>query len=429
MSETPHDENEEGRVPRLPLVLGALLLAGVAGWGAWTAYARNAEAEATQRQIVDARPMLRTTEAKSDDGTLKVSLPGATRAFMTAQIHARATGYVAERRVDIGSRVMRGDTLLTIAAPDLDQQLLQAQAQLAQREAAVQQADAQVQQAQADVDLASTTNARQSTLTKQGWSARQNLDNSQAGLETNRANLEAAKAGVAVAQADLKAQQATVDRLRELQGFKMIVAPFDGLVTARMVDVGDLVTADANTGTPLMSVEQEETLRVDVQVPQSAAIGMRTGLDATVTVPELPGQSFPAKIARTAGALDSTSRTLQVEVDVPNPESRLRAGLYVNVAIAVPRQHPSVSIPAEALIFDDKGIRVAVVEGQGDDLHVRMQPIQIERDLGTELDIGDGLKGGERVVLGPPVDLADGARIRVQQQDKQQQQGNGPPST
>ncbi|KAA0121997.1 efflux RND transporter periplasmic adaptor subunit [Methylobacterium sp. P1-11] len=385
------------------LALGSAL--GLGGWHQWQTYQASLD---TQAEAVDFVPTVRTLFATEDDQPISLTLPGQTEAFDHADIFARATGYIAERRVDIGSRVKKGDLLVRIAAPDLDQQARQAEAQLGQFQAQLAVARADVEQARANVTLANATDARTSTLAGQGWASKQNADQTRAGMLTATAALAAAEAKVKVAEANISAQQATVDRLRTLTTFENVVAPFDGVVTARMVDGGDLVHADSGGGTPLFTIDSTDVLRVSVQVPQSAAVGMHDGVQARVRVAQMPDRVFDGTVSRSSVALRSAVRTLDTEVDVKNSDGILRPGLYVAVTFAVPRTHPRVTVPSEALIFDAKGTHVAVVEP---DDTVRLRPITIARDLGTRLELRTGLKSGETVVLNPPATLQDGARV------------------
>jgi HlyD family secretion protein len=364
----------------------------------------------TQRETVDFVPTVRVAPVKLLAGPVKLTLPGNTLAFAEARIFARATGYIAERRVDIGSRVHTGDLLARIAAPELDQQLAQAQAQLAQMRAALLQAQSAVEEARSNMTLADVTNTRTSQLAVQGWETKQNADNTRLGLASRQAAVNNAEAGVKVAAANLAAQYATVQRLQQLTAYESVTAPFDGVVTARNIDTGDLVSADANGGTPLFTLQREDVLRVQVYVPQSGVIGLKPGVDAHVQVPELPGRTFDGRVARLSEALDAGSRTMLAEADVPNPDGTLRPGLYVSVTFDVPRTTPGVVIPAEALLFNADGLRVATVDNDG---HVAMREVAIYRDFGTTLELRAGLKGDERVALSPPADIKDGQQVKI----------------
>jgi HlyD family secretion protein len=406
-------------VPKAPsrwLPVGVLLVvAGVLAFGAYGHWRTNAAAEETQRDAIDFVPAVRSTNAKLLAEPIETTLPGQTDAFDRANIFARATGYVAERKVDIGSRVKKGDILARIASPDLDRQLDQAVAQLGQVQAALAQAKAQVSLSEANLKLGNLNFARSDELVKKGFDTYQNHDSQQANVSTQQANLEAAKAGVNVAEANIQAQEATVNRLRTLAEFESVRAPFDGTVSVRNVDVGDLVNADTGSGTPMFTMVRDDVLRVSVNVPQSVATSMRDGLDAKVQVFELPGRTFSGKVARNSGALLSASRTLATEVDVDNAAHLLRAGLFVNVSFAIPREHPNVVVPAEALMFNQQGLQVAVIN---EDKSIHLQPVTVYRDSGASIELSDGLHGGENIVLAPPTSLQEGGKVKVASAEK-----------
>jgi RND family efflux transporter MFP subunit len=392
------------------LVFVIVPVVALLGFGGYLHYQTYAAATETMREQENFVPQVRTIMAKKVDQPVDLTLPGQTEAFDVANLFARATGYVAERHVDIGSRVKKGDLLLRIAAPDLDQQLEQAKAQFGQTQAAVLQALAQVTSAEANTKLANATKYRETTLAGQGWETKQNADNATANFDVQTAGIANAKAGVAVAVANLKAQQATVDRLQALTAFERVIAPFDGVITARNVDTGDLLTQDNSNGTPLFSIAHDEVLRIAVYVPQSGAIGIHDGLPAKVSIPEMPGQVFSGRIARSAVALQSASRSMLTEVDVPNPDGKLRPGLFVNVAFSIPRQAPAVVVPDEALVFNASGLRVATVDA---DSTVRFRNVTVYRDFGTTAELRDGLEGGETLILSPPTELANGDKVKV----------------
>ena len=410
---------QSGSPPRPPskgiFAIVFLIVAGVLAYGAYGHWRTNAAAATTQQEAIDYVPAVRTTATKVLNDPIETTLPGQTDAFDRANIFARATGYVAERMVDIGSTVKKGDMLVRIASPDLDRQLDQAVAQLGQVQAALAQAKAQVTLSEANLKLGNLNYARSDDLVKKGFDTYQNHDSQQANVSTQQANLETAQAGVKVAQANIDAQQATVNRLRTLAEFENVRAPFDGVLTVRNVDVGDLVNADTGSGTPMFTMVRDDILRVSVNVPQSLAIAMRNGLDAKIQVFELPGRSFAGKVARSSGALLTSSRTLAVEVDVNNASHALRAGLFVNVSFAVPREHPNVVVPAEALIFNQQGLQVAVINA---DKSIHMQPVTVYRDSGATVELSDGLHGGETIVLNPPTSLQEGGKVKVASDQK-----------
>lgn len=418
-------EGEGGRPAKTPKLLIGLVLLAIAlllGYGAWRHWRQAEQAAQTQEHSRDFVPTVRVAEAKREQDPIKTVLPAQTEAFETATIFARATGYVAERRVDIGSRVKKGDLLLRISAPDLDQQLAQAEAQVEQTKAALDQARSQVASAKSTLALQATNLARANTLTRQGFETVQNQQTQQTTVQNQQASLATAQAGVKVSEANLKVQQATVERLKALTAFERVTAPFDGVVTTRNVEVGDLVNADQGTGTPLFRVDEDDVLRVAIRVPQYASAGVKDGLDAKVTAPQMPGRVFKGKVSRTSVALMYSSRTLTTEVDIANPDGALSPGQFVDVEIDIPRTAPSVSVPADSLIFDQRGAMVATVEGGN---KIKLHRVEIYRDLGASLELKSGLNGGESVVLDAPADISDGARVNVAASKGAGKQGHG----
>ena len=389
-------------------VLGVACLLAYGGYEHWQTSNRADEAQQDVRSFV---PEVQTITAKAEDGPVNLSLPGQTAAFDTATIYPRATGYIAERKVDIGSRVKKGDLLVRIAAPDLDQQLAQARGQLKQVEAAAAQAQASLDQAKANQQLASITAKRISAMAVKGYETEQNNDNQKTQVNTTQASVETAEAGIKVASANIQAQQATVDRLIALTAFERVLAPFDGIVVTRGVDNGDLVNADSKTGTALFTVAKDTVLRISVNIPQQNAVAIHDGLPADVTLPQLPDKVFSGKITRSSVALQYSARTLNTEVDVDNAKGELRPGAFVNVTFHIPRLKPNVVLPAEALIFNQNGLQVAVV--QDDEIH--MQKITIYRDFGRTVELSDGLNGGETIVINPPTDLGEHSKVKVKE--------------
>ncbi|WGR68632.1 MULTISPECIES: efflux RND transporter periplasmic adaptor subunit [unclassified Bradyrhizobium] len=378
------------------VALGALaIVACLVGYGAWRHLETKALAEETLQREQRTVPTVRIKSVSPVVEPRPLDLPGTIDAFESATLFARATGYISKRNVDIGSRVHGGDLLATIAAPDLDQQLAQARAQLVQLEAALEQARATEQ-------LARANNERTSRLVVQGWQSQQQGD-------TDRLSFAAQSAGVRVAAANLEAQKAQVSRLEQLTGFERVTAPFDGVITARQVDAGSLVTADTASGTPLFSIARTNTLRVQAYVPQDAALAIKDGSQADITVPELPGRTFHGTIARNANALQAGTRTLLTEVDIDNSDGTLHPGLYCTVRFAVPRTQPVMVVPAEAVIFDERGLSVAVfTDGK---LHLRH--IELAADNGAQVEVKQGLNAGEYVVLNPPVTITDGMPVNA----------------
>jgi HlyD family secretion protein len=411
---------EAPRPPSKVVFLGVgLVLFLLIGYGAFGHWRTATAAAETQDATTSFVPNVRTIEAKANAKPIELTLPGQTNPFDQAAITARATGYVAERFADIGTRVKKGDKLLRIASPDLDRQLDQAVAQLEQVEAALSQAQAQVDQANANLKNSHVNFSRTTTLLQRGYETVQNRDNQQTTVTSQQATLETSKAGVKVAQANIDGQKATVARLRTLTAFENVVAPFDGVVTMRNVDTGDLVMANSNSGTPLFSMVRDDVLRVSVQVPQSAAVTIHDGVKADVTVAQLPGHVLKGQVNRSSEALAASSRALTVEVDVDNANHELRAGVFVNVNFAIPRAKPAVSIPADTIVFTQSGLQVAVVEAE-DQIH--MQSIKIARDLGKSVEVSEGLEGGEQIVLSPPSLLGERSKVKIPQPAKGREQ-------
>jgi RND family efflux transporter MFP subunit len=371
------------------------VLALMVGWGVWTHASRSASAQEALETRQNAVPVVRTMLVKTITSPRVVDLPGTMQAFDAATIYARATGYIARRYVDIGSKVHEGDVLAIIAAPDLDQQLAQARAQLSQMQAALAQAEA-------TRSFASVTNQRTSRLVIEGWNSRQQGDQ-------DRTNFVSQSAAVRVAQANIQAQQAQVNRLVELTGFERVTAPFSGVITSRHIDTGSLVTADQASGTPLFAIARSDVLRVQVYVPQEDFFGLHDGQDATVTVPQLPGKIFHGTVARNAAALATDTRTLLAEVDVNNADGALSPGLYGIVHLQEKRDSPVVLVPSEAVIFNKDGLSVAVV----DDGHATLRHLDVQADDGAQVEVRAGLQAGDRVILNPPVNLANGMRVRT----------------
>ncbi|WFU26869.1 efflux RND transporter periplasmic adaptor subunit [Bradyrhizobium sp. CB1717] len=376
-----------------------LLLAGALGVGGWRHYQAARDLAVSTEQIRTAIPEVRVATVRASGDLMKVTLPATTTAFEAANIFARASGYIEKRYVDIGDRVKKGDLLAEITAPELDQQIAQAQATLSQNQAALQQA-------QASRELADVTNARDSNLVKKGWLTAQQGDN-------DRLTLRAQQAAVNVAQSNITAQEAQIRVLQQEKAYQRVVAPFDGVITQRNVDNGSLVSAGS---TFMFTLMHSNVIRTQVFVPQDEAFGVAPGVDADIRVPEIPGRSFPGKVTRIATALQPGSRTLLTEIDVPNPDGALNPGIYCTVELSIPRKTPSVSVPADALVFDQNGLHVAVVRNG----IVHLQKVSIARDFGTSIEVREGVQPGDQVVLNPPVNLTEGGKVTIRKQDASQ---------
>jgi len=405
------DEHPQPVNPRRRVALYvAIPIMALVAFGAYEHWHQQSNARDTLQQAQSFVPDIHVAKVTISHDQHATILPGQTAAFDSADLFARATGFIAERHVDIGSKVHKGDLLVRIDAPDLDQQLNQARAQFGQMQAALMQATATFQQAQTNSRLANSNKRRSTTLAGEGWDTRQNAETQTTNASVSGATVSSAQAGIGVAVANVRAQQATVDRLVALTGFEQVKAPFDGVITQRDIDVGDLVQSDTSSGTPLFHIDRQDVLRCDVYVPQSQVVGIHVGLESEVTVPELPGRVFHARVSRTSVSLAQNSRSMLVEIDIPNPDGVLSPGLYVEVSFALQRTTPDIVVPDSTLIFDAGGLRVAAVTSES---RVHMVPISIYRDLGESAEVRQGLKGDETLVVNPPSDLADGQKVHV----------------
>jgi RND family efflux transporter MFP subunit len=374
-----------------------MLLFAALGIGSWQHYRLHAQVMKTAEQRREFVPSVRTEPVRASASTISVTWPGTTEAFEQANIYARASGYISKREVDIGSRVKSGQLLVEITALELEHQIAQAEGTLAQMQAALEQA-------KATRDLAKVTWGRDKKLVQDGWVTLQQGD-------TDRLNLQARDAAVAVAAANITSQEEQLRVLYQQKAYQSVIAPFDGVITQRNVDVGSLVQADTTSGAFLFTLMHSDTIRIQLYVPQDEAFGLGPGVEAVVRVPEMPGRDFSGSVARVADALQPGTRTLLTEIDVPNPDHALSPGIYCTIELKIPRKTPSLIVPSESIIFNREGLSVAVAE----DGVARIHPITVVRDFGTTIEVSAGVKGGDQVILNPPVDLTDGHKVKIRQ--------------
>lgn len=360
--------------PSLALAAAAaLLLAGCGNGGAMPA----AAAPAPEVSVVQAR-------AAAADTALV--LPARAQAGQSAQVFARATGLVGTRRVDLGDRVRAGQVLATIAAPEIDQVVSQAQADVAQAEAAL--------------TLARGNHERAAAMLRDQLISREDYSSRLGARDAAQAVLDAARAQLASA--------------RERQGFARVRAPFDGVVSVRNVDPGDRVVGDAAAATvPLFRIDALDPLRIALDVPQSAVLRVRPGLRAQVTFPELPGERFDAEVVRSAQRISEEAGGMRVELRLPNPDGRIPAGMVGQVSLSMPRAAPAVVLPLAAVVQDGASAKVARVDRDG---QVRYAGVTLGRNLGNEIEVLSGVAAGDAVVMAPNALLADGTRVRVRPQ-------------
>jgi len=400
---------------------------------------RRDAAVAQARSVEDEVPIVSTSQVKAAPPSSELLLPGNTQAVTVAAIYARASGYVSKRLVDIGSKVKAGQLLAVIESPEVDQELAQAKANAQQARAAVEQAKATLQQSEAGLNQAKAnleqahanqeisrlSYTRWDRLVTRGVVSKQAADErrtdfsakqaevaaSEANIHTAEANIVAQQANIGAAQAALAAQLANVQRLEELRAFERVVAPFDGVITERKVERGDLITAGSGGDRNLFSIAQPQTLRIQVNVPQAFSVDLQPGQTAQVIVAERPGEHFEGKVVRTANSLNAASRTQLTEVQLANKDGRLLPGMYSQVKFNVPATRAVVIVPADTLVVNSQGTRAIVVSSQRT---IHYVPIQIGRDFGTSVEVLDGLKAGETVVSNPADTLSEGQKVQMQ---------------
>ena len=314
--------------------------------------------------------------------TATIDLPGRLEAYYRAPIFARVNGYLKSWSKDIGARVKAGEVIAEIDAPDLDQQLLQARADLANQ--------------QASAKLSEVTLARRKTLIASNFVSMQEIDERTADL----ANKNAA----------VNASQANVERLEALAGYKKITAPFDGIVTARNTDVGALINAGGGSSPPMFIISDIKKLRVYVNVPQTYVPSVKIGAKGMISVPEYPTRTFEATVEASAQAVDVTSGTTQMQLGLDNSAGELMPGGFANVRLVLQRESVPLHIPSSALVFDQKGLRVATVTP---DNKILFKPVKIARDLGRDIELAGGISLDDRVISTPPDGMADGDAVRV----------------
>ncbi len=332
--------------------------------------------------LANAVPTVNVIHPAANDGDQALTLPGDVQAYNDAVVHARVSGYLKKWYVDIGTEVKTGQTLADIDTPELDQQLAQARANLAT--------------AKANQSLAKVTADRWNGLLAKDAVSKQEADEKTGDLEAKSALAQAAKADV--------------DRLQALEGFKRIVAPFSGVVTARNTDIGALIAAGNPADPGLFTVADESRLRIYVHAPQAYISQIKPGQTAAVTVPEHPGQTFRAVLTNTSDAVSRQSGTLTIELQIDNAKGDLKPGDYAQVAFTVPRAAGGVQLPASALMFRQKGMAVATV---GPGSRVVMKPVTIAEDHGQTVDIASGISPGDLVIDNPPDSLAGNDPVRV----------------
>jgi RND family efflux transporter MFP subunit len=385
-SEHPPEQEITAEEPRLTrgtwigMAVVALIVATVVVFGVTAR--RGAERTLEKETVVASIPSVNVVYPTPSTLSSELALPGNTQAFTDTPIYSRTSGYLKNWYFDIGAHVRKGQLMAQIETPELDQQLQVAQADL--------------KSAQANLDLANTTSARYQNLLKTNSVSKQETD--------------VAVSDAAAKKAAVDASMANVRRLEQLQSFENVYAPFDGIVTARNTDIGRLISAGQNTtAQELFHLAAIGKIRVYVSVPEAYSPSIKTGDKATLTLDEYPGRSFEGTIARNSSAIDQSTRTLNVEVDIDNPKGELLPGAYVFVHFKVPEHATSLMVPSNTLLFRAQGLQVGVVRNN----RVQLVPVKIGKDAGATVEISSGLTTNDPVVLDPSDSLASGQEVQI----------------
>ena len=380
--------NDVGQAKRsrkawLALALAVMAVAALLVSGIWSRVKAGANLRVETAQA--ALPAVSVVSPKRTTPTDEIILPGNVQPYITSPIYARTNGYLKKWYFDIGAHVKKGQLLAVIETPEVDQQLEQARSNLLT--------------AQANLELASITKTRYQGLLKSNAVAQQDVDNAVGTYNANKAIVEADKAAV--------------QQYSALVSFEKVYTPFDGVITARNTDIGDLINSGSSSAakTDLFHIVQPGTLRVYVNVPEEYSQGLKSGMTADLTLAEFPGRKFQGKLVRTAEAINVTTRTLLIEIDVANPTGTLLTGSYAEVHLAVPTQASTFLIPVNTLLFRTEGLRVGIVK----DGKVMLTTVTPGHDFGNEIEIVSGLKAGDQLILNPPDSIVSGQEVQIVQ--------------
>jgi RND family efflux transporter MFP subunit len=382
----PSNDAEVGKRPRKPWLAAGIALVVVAsifGWGVWSRVKARAALSAETLQV--ARQAVSVVSPKQTAPAQEIILPGNVQPFITSPIYSRTNGYLKKWYFDIGAHVKQGQLLAVIETPEVDQQL--------------QQSISNLNTAKANLALAEITRNRYEGLVKDNAIAQQLVDNAVGTYNANKATVAA--------------NEANVKQLQALQSFEQIYAPFDGVITARNIDIGDLINSGSSGGvkTDLFHMAQPGTLRVYVNVPEEYSQGVKDGMTADLSLAEFPGRKIQGKLVRTADAINMTTRTLLIEVDVDNPSGTLLTGSYAEVHLSVPSQASTYLLPVNTLIFRSEGLRVGIVR----DGKVVLTAVTPGHDFGNEIEIVSGLKADDQVIINPPDSIVSGQQVQIVQ--------------
>src|SRR5882757_3842008 len=368
---------------RLVLIVALVAVGAILSSGIWSRVKARTTLKTETAQV--ALTPVAVISPKQTTPTEEIILPGNVQPFITSPVYARTNGYLKKWYFDIGAHVQKGQLLAVIETPEVDQQLQQARSNLST--------------AQANLELATITKSRYQGLLKTNAVSQQDVDNAVGTYNANKAIVEA--------------DQAAVDQYTALVSFEKIYAPFDGIVTARNTDIGDLINSGSGGGvkTDLFHIAQPGKLRVYVNVPEEYSQGIKVGMTADLNITEFPGRKFQGKLVRTANAITVTTRTLLVEIDVDNPAGTLLTGSYAEVHLDVPSQSSTLLLPVNTLLFRSEGLRVGVVK----DGKVTLTAVTPGHDFGNQIEIVSGLKPDDQVIINPPDSLITGQQVQIVQ--------------
>ena len=423
-------------VGKMVLAVAMVVVAGMAaaaGVEAWQSEPAPAAAGDSHQAAAKSVTVTRPTPA----ATSNVVLPATFRPWQAATLHARVSGYLTAWRRDLGEKVKAGELLAEIETPELDQEVaegealaseavaaaVQARAERSEAEAELKVVEAQLARVQAEFELAKTQLARRDQLVQSRSISREELDTFQRQLQARaaevaaaqsdvarrRTNLETRAAIITAREATAKSRQSNVDRLKELQAFKRIVAPFDGVITGRSAEVGMLVTAGKE---PLFVLEDLSRIRVQLNVPQTYAMQTQPGVAATISLPESQAQPVAAAITRVAESVDAASRTMLAEIELDNDAHHFQPGSYAQVTLAAPHNANSWTIPTNAISMRTNGPHVALVNEEN---QVEIKRVTLGRDLGDRVVVAEGIRGGERLVVNPGDGIASGVQVEIKE--------------
>ncbi len=440
--ETELEPSSVGGISKTPFIAVGLLLISLLVIGILPRLRRNSELAASAQQRERAVPLVETTKPRQADATSELLLPATTQAIQDTIVSARTSGYVRKWYVGMGQFVRAGQLLAEIDVPETNQLLTEAQqeaaeanqnvaqgkAELAQAQAELEHAEASLKQARTNLELARVNLERSKTLVAQGVLSRQDLDDKQALFDARQADVEAAQASIRSRQSAIRAHQSAIDarlsttgarqanaqRVAEMKSHQRVVAPFDGTITARYIEVGTLITPGGGTSTAagLYKLSRLDTIRIFVNVPQAFAPAIQAGLETEVIVKELAPRKYTGKVIGTSHSVDPVSRTMMAEIRVPNPDQQFLPGMYAQVKFSLPTTRRSVLIPATALVVNGAGTQVILI---GVNQTAHYQAVEVGRDFGKEVEILSGLDGSETIIATPSDALREGMRVQLAQ--------------